>query len=52
MRDILQNIIGIIDKNGKLVVKYDYTAYGQLKSISGDNITLAHANPFRYKKGL
>ncbi|MDE6584149.1 MAG: hypothetical protein K2K15_01980, partial [Anaeroplasmataceae bacterium] len=49
VRDILQNIIGIIDKNGKLVVKYDYTAYGQLKSISGDNITLAHANPFRYK---
>ena len=50
VRDILQNINGIIDINGNLVVKYDYTAYGScsiLSDVSANNI--GTINPFRYK---
>ena len=50
VRDYLQNILGIVDQNGKLVVKYKYDAYGNNKGIedtSGCN--LGTRNPFRYK---
>ena len=50
VRDYLQNILGIVDQNGKLVVKYKYDAYGNRKGIedtSGCN--LGTHNPFRYK---
>ena len=50
VRDYLQNILGIVDQNGKLVVKYKYDAYGNSKGIedtSGCN--LGTRNPFRYK---
>ena len=33
IRDQLQNIIGITDINGKIVVKYSYDAWGAIKSI-------------------
>ena len=50
VRDILQNIIGIIDSNGDIVVKYDYSAYGELITISDtSNINLRTINRFRYK---
>ena len=50
VRDILQNIIGIIDSNGDIVVKYDYSAYGELITISDtSNINLSTINRFRYK---
>ena len=35
IRDILLNILGIVDNQGTLVVKYDYNAWG--KSINGTN---------------
>jgi len=49
VRDILQNILGIIDSNGNLVVKYDCNAYGVILSVTGSNTTIGHRNPFRYK---
>ena len=53
IRDIMQNILGIIDTNGSLVVKYNYNAYGNV-SINDDgtytlNSFIANRNPFRYK---
>ena len=50
VRDCMQNILGIIADNGELVVKYEYTAYGEIKSISGTlKDTIGVINPFRYK---
>lgn len=50
IRDILQNIIGIIDINGNLVVKYDYTAFGICTILSDSTIDhIGTVNPFRYK---
>ena len=50
VRDYLQNILGIVDQSGKLVVKYKYDAYGNSNGIedtSGCN--LGTRNLFRYK---
>ena len=53
VRDMLQNIIGIIDSNGNLVVKYSYNAFGKVSIVDDDTYTLnslvASRNPFRYK---
>ncbi len=48
LRDSLQNILGIIDSTGNLVVKYDYTAYGEC-TITLDTNGIGALNPFRYK---
>lgn len=50
IRDILQNILGIVDENGILVVYYDYSAFGSLISINGPKAnTIGVENPIRYK---
>ena len=50
LRDHLANILGIIDSSGNLVVSYDYSAYGNLKSITGSMATtLGKDNHMRYK---
>ncbi len=50
VRDYLQNILGIVDQNGKLVVKYKYDAYGNSKGIEDTSgIGIGSYNPFRYK---
>ena len=50
VRDYLQNILGIVDQNGKLVVKYKYDAYGNNKGIEDTSgCDLGNVNPFRYK---
>ena len=50
IRDFVQNILGIVDTNGSLVVKYRYTAYGKITSITGSLAnTIGAYNPFRYK---
>ncbi len=50
VRDFMQNILGIVDNNGNLVVKYNYTAYGKITSTTGSQSTTIGAyNPFRYK---
>ncbi len=50
VRDFMQNILGIVDIDGNLVVKYEYSAYGEIKSITGSlSGTIGAKNPFRYK---
>ena len=50
VRDALENILGIIDKNGNLVVQYAYNAWGKPESITGTlATTVGEINPFRYK---
>ena len=44
------HFLWIVDLNGSIIVKYNYDAYGNIKSISdvsGGNI--GQLNPFRYK---
>lgn len=48
IRDWMKNILGIIDNNGNVVVKYDCTAYGKV-TVTTDTAGLASINPFRYK---
>ena len=48
VRDILGNILGIVDSEGNLVVKYNYNAYGE-HDITGSNTQIGYINPFRYK---
>lgn len=50
IRDSLQNILGIADISGKIVVKYDYDAWGTT-SIKQDtsSSSIGYLNPFRYK---
>lgn len=50
IRDQLQNIIGITDINGKIVVKYSYDAWGVLKNIEDTSSSgIGKLNPFRFK---
>lgn len=50
VRDILANIIGIVDNNGKFVVKYTYDAFGKILTTTSDlKDTLGKDNPFIYK---
>ena len=49
VRDVLQNILCIVDNAGNLIVKYDYNVYGELENITGSNTQLALRNPFRWK---
>lgn len=50
VRDALENILGIIDKNGNLVVQYAYNAWGKPESTTGTlATTVGEINPFRYK---
>ncbi len=50
IRDVLQNILGIATEEGKVVVKYDYTAYGEIVEVyDNTNYELSKINPFRYK---
>ena len=46
VKNVLGNILAIIDNNKSKVVEYRYNAWGEVTSTSG---TLAHINPFRYK---
>lgn len=54
VRDITGNIIGLIDKNGNFVVKYEYDAWGklleELPSEDDEDLCIAaRFNPFIYK---
>ena len=50
IKDILENIIGIIDQEGNVVVYYKYDVYGNLisKDVKIDNLASRY-NPFIYK---
>ena len=44
------SILGIATEEGKVVVKYDYTAYGEIVEVyDNTNYELSKINPFRYK---
>ena len=38
-----------LDNSDTAVVKYKYDAYGNCTILSGSNVTIANANPFRYR---
>ena len=50
VRDILGNILGLVDTNGIYVIKYTYDAFGNVISITGTlKDTLGQDNPYLYK---
>lgn len=50
MKNLQNDIIGIVDSNNDVVVKYYYDAYGRIiKTEDTSNINLSTINPFRYK---
>ena len=50
VRDTLENILGVIDSAGNLVVQYAYNAWGKNLGITGTlATTIGACNPFRYK---
>ena len=42
------DITGIVDASGKIVVEYSYDSWGKLLDVTGDTV-LGNANPFRYR---
>lgn len=50
MKNLQNDIVGIIDSNNNIVVEYYYTAYGSLLSTNDySNQNLASINPFKYR---
>ena len=49
LRDITQNIIGIISSDGDNVVYYDYSAFGSVSTTGTLANTIGKYNPFRFK---
>lgn len=50
LKNLQNDIIGIIDSNNNFVVKYYYDAYGRIiKTIDTSEINLSTINPFRYR---
>jgi len=49
-KNIFGDILGILDENGSLVVRYTYDAWGNPISVTGSMAaTLGQDNPFRYR---
>ena len=52
IRDVYQNILGIIDNTGKIVVKYKYDAWGNVSVLDGSDTVntsgtfIGNINPF------
>lgn len=50
VRNVQNDIIGVVDNSGTAVVEYNYDAWGKILSVSGSLAsTLGQDNPFRYK---
>lgn len=50
LKNLQNDIIGIVDEAGNLVVEYTYDAYGNIiKLIDTSNCDLSTVNPFRYR---
>lgn len=50
LKNLQNDIVGIIDSNNNLVVKYYYDAYGRIiKTYDTSSISLSTINPFRYR---
>ena len=49
---IVKDIIGLVDSNNNIVVKYYYNAYGRIiNKVDTSGINLSDINPFRYGLG-
>lgn len=50
LKNLQNDIIGIVDEAGNLVVEYTYDAYGNIiKLVDTSNCDLSTINPFRYR---
>ena len=50
LRDIFNNILGILDCQGEIIVSYEYDAFGNIiKTEDLSSIQLGILNPFKYK---
>ncbi len=50
VKNLLGDVIGIVDENGSFVVEYEYDAWGELLSVSGSLAeTIGLENPIRYR---
>ncbi len=51
IRDITGNILGLVDRNGNFVVRYEYDAWGNIlnENVINSDIIIAVHNPFKYK---
>ena len=50
LKNLQNDIIGIVDSNNNIVVKYYYNAYGRIiNKVDTSGINLSDINPFRYR---
>ena len=50
LRNLLNDVVGIIDTNGNIVVNYTYNSWGKLISVTGSQAdTVGALNPIRYR---
>ncbi|MCM1260430.1 MAG: RHS repeat-associated core domain-containing protein [Prevotella sp.] len=50
LKNLQNDVIGIVDETGSIVVKYYYDGYGTIiDNVDTSGIDLAHINPFRYR---
>ena len=50
LKNLQNDIIGIVDSSNNIVVKYFYDAYGRIiKTLDSSGINLSDVNPFRYR---
>ena len=50
LRDIFNNILGILDSQGQIIVSYEYDAFGKIiNTKDSSSIQLGSINPFKYK---
>ncbi len=48
-KNIKGDVIGIIDENGTVIVKYGYDSWGNFSVLSSTNSTISGANSIRYR---
>ncbi len=49
VKDCNENILGIIDSTGNLIVKYEYSGFGRCTISEDSDQTIANLNPIRFK---
>ena len=50
LRNLLNDVVGIIDTNWNIVVNYTYNSWGKLISVTGSQAdTVGALNPIRYR---
>ena len=49
IKNLQNDVIAIVDKNGNQVARYSYDAWGMLTDIYSDDSKIGYINPFRYR---